>query len=297
MTRIALIGLGEVGGILARDLAARGTPVIAAYDERQREPGSRPARQAREFAVPLAPSAVAAARGADLVIAAVTAGSAERAAREAAPGLAPGALYMDVNSVSPGAKAAIGATIHAAGARFVEAAVMTSVPPHGMRAPMLLGGPHAAEALALLTTLGFRADVFSEEIGRASAVKMCRSVMIKGIEALVTECLLTARHHKVEREVLASLGDTLPHPDWPRQARYMMGRALVHGRRRAEEMREVARTVREAGLPPMQSAATAERQDWTADLGQRLDAATLDEADLGRMLDALRAALGHTSDR
>lgn len=291
MTRIALIGLGEVGGILARDLAARGTPVLAAFDTRQSDAASRPATQAREFGVPLAPSAAEAARGADLVIAAVTAGSAEQAARDAAPGLAPGALYMDVNSVSPGAKAAIGATIHAAGARFVEAAVMTSVPPHGMAAPMLLGGPHAADALATLTSLGFRAEVFSQEIGRASAVKMCRSVMIKGIEALVTECLLSARHYGVEREVLASLGDTLPHPDWPRQARYMMGRALVHGRRRAEEMREVARTVREAGLPPMQSAATAERQDWAADLGARLDAATLQEEELGLFLDALRQRL------
>ncbi|MFN3447474.1 MAG: DUF1932 domain-containing protein [Roseococcus sp.] len=295
--RLALIGLGEVGGILARDLAARGTPLLAAYDIRQGAADSAPARQARALGVPLAPSAAEAARGAELVIYPVTAGRAEEAARAAAPGLAPGALYMDVNSVSPGTKSAIGAIVEAAGARFLEAAVMTSVPPHGMRAPMLLGGPHAAAAQPLLGELGFQARVFSEEIGRASAVKMCRSVMIKGLEALVTECLLAARHYGVEREVLASLADTLPHPDWAGQARYMMGRALLHGRRRAEEMREVARTVAEAGLAPLQSAATAERQDWAADLRQRLAPEALREADLGRLLDALRSVLDAPAQR
>jgi len=106
---------------------------------------------------------------------------------------------------------------------------------------------------------------YSERIGAASSVKMCRSIMIKGMEALTTECMLAARHYGVEQDVLASLDDTLPHPDWPGLARYMIGRALLHGRRRAEEMREVAVTVHDAGIEPMLSQVIARRRDWAAD--------------------------------
>ena len=124
---------------------------------------------------------------------------------------------------------------------------MTSVPPQGLSSPMLLGGPHAQTFAELAGPLGMQLRVFSERIGEASSVKMCRSVMIKGLEALATECMLAARHYGVEQEVLGTLGDTLPHEDWPDLARYVISRALLHGKRRAEEMREVARTVSEAG--------------------------------------------------
>ena len=130
---------------------------------------------------------------------------------------------------------------------------------------MLLGGPHAGKVLPDLRALGFAgAQVYSETIGRAAATKLCRSVMIKGIEALLTESLLAARHYGVEDEVLSSLSDLLPLPDWRATAHYMVGRSLEHGTRRAEEMREAARTVAEAGIAPMMSEAIAQRQDWAA---------------------------------
>ena len=116
---------------------------------------------------------------------------------------------------------------------------------------------------------------------------MCRSIMIKGLEALTTECMLSARHYGVEDEVLRSLADTLPHDDWPGLARYVMSRALLHGRRRAEEMREVARTVEQAGVEPLLSEAIAERQDWAAAQGRRLSPEELAAPDLSSLLDAL----------
>ena len=130
--------------------------------------------------------------------------------------------------------------------------------------------------------------VYSSDIGTASAVKMCRSVLIKGLEALITESMLAAKHYGVEREVLASLKDTLPHPDWPKQAAYMMSRALLHGKRRAEEMREVAKTVSEAGVAPMLSAPTAERQDWAAKQGAKIAHEVLKTPELESLLAALR---------
>jgi 3-hydroxyisobutyrate dehydrogenase-like beta-hydroxyacid dehydrogenase len=107
--------------------------------------------------------------------------------------------------------------------------------------------------------------------------------MIKGIEALLTESMLAARHYGVEATVLASLSDLLPLPDWEATARYMISRSLEHGARRAEEMREAARTVEEAGVAPTMSAAIAARQDWAAEFK-----AAHTQTDLGAMLDHIR---------
>ena len=131
---------------------------------------------------------------------------------------------------------------------------------------MLLGGLHAAGFLPLAAQLRFSgARHFSDQLGAASAAKMCRSVVVKGLEALMLESLLTARKFGVEQAVLDSLQATSLADSWRTQGRYMISRALVHGRRRAEEMREVARTVAEAGLTPRMSAACAEWQNWAAD--------------------------------
>jgi 3-hydroxyisobutyrate dehydrogenase-like beta-hydroxyacid dehydrogenase len=142
---------------------------------------------------------------------------------------------------------------------------MSPIAPKRSASPIWLGGAHARRFMPIAQCLGFTgAAVYSETIGDASAVKMCRSVIIKGMEALLTESLLTARRHGVEDAVLASLSDLFPVPDWPQRARYMVSRSLQHGRRRAEEMREVARTVAEAGVEPWMSRGCAERQRWAA---------------------------------
>ncbi len=288
---IAIIGFGEVGGILARDLRAAGVARIAAFDIAFADPESRQSWAAREQGAVVRASAAEATGQADLVVSSVTAGAALDAARAAAAGggLRHGPFFLDVNSVSPGTKREAAAAVEGAGGRYVEAAVMTSVPPHGIRSPMLLGGPHAAEFVERAAPFGMRLTAFSPEIGAASSVKMCRSVVIKGLEALATECLLAARHYGVERQVLASLADTLPHEDWRRLARWMVSRPLVHGRRRAEEMREVARTVREAGIEPILSAPTAVRQDWSSERGRELPPEVLAGGDLEALLDAILA--------
>ncbi len=285
--RIAIIGFGEVGSLFARDLIAAGRKDIVAYDTALADAGSKASRNVKTHGVATAPSAAAAAEGAEFVLCSVTAGSALAAAKSAAEGLRHGPFFLDVNSVSPGTKREAHDAVTAAGGRYVEAAVMTSVPPHGIRSPMLLGGPHAAAFLPLANSLGMKAEVFSDQVGGASSVKMCRSIMIKGMEAIVTECMLTARRYGVEGHVLASLADTLPHKDWPGLARYMMSRALIHGRRRAEEVREVSRTVEEAGLTAFQSPATALRQDWAADVGAQLPKEVLATDRLEVLVDAV----------
>ena len=143
---------------------------------------------------------------------------------------------------------------------------MTAVLPHRIKVPLLLGGPHAGALLPALDDLGFAARVASDQLGIASATKMCRSVMIKGLEAMVIESFTAARRYGVEGALIKSLRETFPGVDWEKQAAYFFQRVIEHGRRRAEEMREAAATVREAGLQPWSAAATAERQTWVADL-------------------------------
>ncbi|SHE47011.1 3-hydroxyisobutyrate dehydrogenase [Lampropedia hyalina DSM 16112] len=263
---IGLIGYGEVGRILAEDLRAQGI-TVSAYDRKQegRDAASLQAH-AHQHGVSLKGSHAEVAQVADLVISAVTASQTVAVAQAAAPGIQPDAFFLDFNSASPGAKQQAAALIDAAGGRYVEGAVMTSVPPYRIKVPLLLGGQSAPLLQPQLQALGFDAKVASDKLGVASATKMCRSIMIKGLEAMVIESFTAARHYGVEDAVVASLYETFPGIDWEKQGSYFFQRVIEHGRRRSEEVREVAQTVREAGLEPWSASGTAERQAWVADL-------------------------------
>jgi 3-hydroxyisobutyrate dehydrogenase-like beta-hydroxyacid dehydrogenase len=267
MMQIALIGYGEVGRILAEDLRQQGLAVSACDMKCGTEAGAPMHEHAAAHGVALGFAHAQAVAGADLVVSAVTASQTVPVAQACAPALQRGAFYLDLNSASPGAKTGAAAVVDAAGGRYVEGAVMTSLPPYRSRVPLLLGGSHAAALLPLLLQLGFAPQVASETLGVASATKMCRSIMIKGLEAMVIESFTTARHYGVEDAVLASLAETFPGIDWERQGAYFFQRAIEHGRRRSEEVHEVAQTVREAGLVPWSASGTAERQAWVAGLG------------------------------
>ncbi|MFO1310710.1 MAG: DUF1932 domain-containing protein [Burkholderiales bacterium] len=266
-TRIALVGYGEVGGIFGAALA-KGGAIVVAYDILAGDAAwLAPARERAEAEnVTLASTNAEAVAEADLVICAVTAAQTRAASDEIARSIAKDAFVVDVNSASPQAKIACAQRVNAAGGRYVEAAVMTSVPPHGIAVPMLLGGGHADASLPLLRALGFNASVGAQALGTVSAVKLCRSVVIKGMEALFIESMLAARHYGVEDEVLASLAETFPSLDWERQATWFWQRVAQHGKRRAEEMREAAVTVRDAGVTPHMASATADVQAWIASL-------------------------------
>lgn len=265
--RLGLIGYGEVGRIFGAGLLPRVAAVSAWDIKLEDEDLARPlVERAARDGIHLCRSAAELCGASDFIISAVTASSTIAVAREAAPHLRPRTVFLDFNSASPGAKRAAAEAVEAAGSVYVEAGVMASVPPHGIRVPMLLGGPHAGELAERLRGWDMDATAVAAEVGVASAIKMCRSVIIKGMEALVIESFAAARAYGVEARVLPTLQKTFPGIDWPAQARYFFSRVVKHGRRRAEEMREVADTVRQAGFEPTMSAATAVKQDAVADL-------------------------------
>ena len=289
MTRVALIGLGEVGRTFAEDLRAAGIRDLSAYDTAFADDTSGAARNAAELGIARAGSAPAAVAGADLVVSAVTAAQCVAAAESVAAGIVPGAWFFDLNSSSPGHKRAAAAVIEAAGGRYVEAALMSPIGPRRLASPFLLGGPHACDFADAAAGFGL-GDVtpLSDEIGRAAATKLCRSVIVKGLESLLTESLLAARVHGVERDVLDSLPNILPPADWEAVAGYFISRSLQHGQRRSEEMEEAAATVAEAGVEPLMSLAAVQRQRWASQFPEARHAGTT----IG-MVDAVLAAMTH----
>jgi 3-hydroxyisobutyrate dehydrogenase-like beta-hydroxyacid dehydrogenase len=266
INNISLIGFGEVGGIFGKDFAAAGFDV-SAYDILLNAMPSRSAmlEKARSANVRACDTLEAAVRGADLVISAVTASSAADVAANAASFLHAGQIYLDLNSVSPETKREIARTLGGSSATFVEAAVMAPVAPQRLQVPMLLGGAGAATEAARLQAIGLNVKPTSDQVGVASAIKMCRSIIIKGLEAITVESLFTARRYGAEKQVLESLAATYPHMGWTEALPdYLISRVAEHGKRRAAEMREAAQAVADAGLEPYTALATAQRQDWLA---------------------------------
>jgi 3-hydroxyisobutyrate dehydrogenase-like beta-hydroxyacid dehydrogenase len=269
LQRIGLIGYGEVGKIFSSGLKVKpGVTAVCAWDLKF-TPGAQAETDrahAAQAGVQAHDSMQAMCQASDFVISAVTASNTLAVAREAAAFLRPGTLFLDLNSASPGTKQQAAALVDAAGAHYVEAGVMTSVPPYGIRVPMLLGGACADELARALGAWGLDAKAVSDQLGVASAIKMCRSIMIKGLESLVIESYATARQYGVEDHVLPTLAETFPSIDWSTQGAYFFSRVVQHGKRRAEEMRESANTVREAGFEPLMATAIAEKQQGVADL-------------------------------
>jgi 3-hydroxyisobutyrate dehydrogenase-like beta-hydroxyacid dehydrogenase len=188
------------------------------------------------------------------------------AAEQTAPFLEARHLYTDLNSVSPAIKRVIYAIVTSGGARFVEGAIMSPVPKHGHRVPISLGGTHAQTLVNLLRPFGMRLEVISEQIGAASATKMCRSILVKGLEALLFECALGASRYGADERVFASLDETFPGLNWSKLAGYTISRVIEHGERRAREMEEVAETLRAVGVEPIMAEAASRRQEWGARL-------------------------------
>lgn len=260
--KLAFIGFGEVGARFTRDLVARPDVVVNAYDVLAERPETAEAWREKARAAGATPfsSAAAACAEASIVISAVTASEAEAVAQSAARFLKPGQVLVDVNSASPGTKQRAAAHVARSGAEYVEAAVMAPVLAPGITVPILAGGKLAVETAERLNALGFRINPVAVEIGRASAMKLCRSIVIKGLEALMVDCAAACKAAGVEDQVFGSLDASYPSINWRALAADMGERVATHGVRRSAEMFEAAAMLQEIGVNPGLATAVAEAQ-------------------------------------
>lgn len=251
---IALIGFGEAGSTFAR--AAGWGSRACAWDP---VPARREAMA--DCGVMAATSAAEALRGAGLVLSLVTADQALPAAQAYAAETAQGAIWCDMNSVAPETKRVAARIVEAAGGRYVDVAVLAPVEPARLAAPLLLSGEAAVKAEKALRAAGFRnMRIVGKEIGQASAIKMIRSIMVKGIEALTDEMMAAARAAGVVDDVLVSLDNSEKQQTWAARAEYNLERMKTHGLRRAAEMVESAKTIESLGVVPVMTSGTIKRQ-------------------------------------
>jgi len=266
--RISFIGFGEAGHAIAAGLREEGVTDITAWDILfPQAAGAKLVENAKAIGVRVASSAEDAVRDTEMVIAAVTAASSYEAAQSVTTHLKGHPYYLDVNSVSPGRKQATAKLLGDA-VRYVDVAIVAAIYPARHKSPMMLAGPYAKAIEPLLRPLGMRTQIVGDEVGAAAAIKMVRSVMIKGIEALTLECFLAAERAGVVEQVAASLKNNYPTLDWNKLSEYNIERMASHGIRRAAEMREVAETLRELGVAPLMTDGTIERQQQMGEIGR-----------------------------
>jgi 3-hydroxyisobutyrate dehydrogenase-like beta-hydroxyacid dehydrogenase len=290
--RISFIGFGEAGQAIAGGLREGGIETIAAWDILFTKPEGVPLRQAgATMGVRLAGSAADAVRDSDVIVSAVTAESSLEAARSVEPHLAGNPYFLDINSVSPGRKKQTEALLGLK-ARYVDVAILAPIHPARHRTPLLLAGAHAEAVLPLLVDeLEMRGLIAGPETGAAAAIKMVRSVMIKGIEALTVECFLAAKRAGIVDEVAASLKNNYPTLDWNKVIEYNIERMASHGVRRADEMDQVAETLRELGIDPLMATATSARQREMGGIGKEPAVHTALKEGRARMLEAISGAV------
>ncbi|MFZ3359021.1 MAG: DUF1932 domain-containing protein [Xanthobacteraceae bacterium] len=287
---ISFIGFGEAGQAIAAGLREAGVGPMAAWDILFPQGRGETLKQAAAASgVRCAGSAADAARGTDIVISAVTAASSVEAAISLKPHLAGKPFLLDINSVSPGRKQETAKVLGDA-ARYVDVAVLAPIHPARHQTPMLIAGADAAAVAPALQALGMRVSIAGSEIGAAAAIKMVRSVMIKGIEALTLECFLAAARAGVVDEVAASMKNNYPGLDWGKIVPYNLERMASHGERRAAEMEEVADTLRELGVEPLMTAATVKCQREMGQIGAQQSVRGALNADRAAMLGAISAA-------
>jgi 3-hydroxyisobutyrate dehydrogenase-like beta-hydroxyacid dehydrogenase len=262
MTHIAFIGFGEAAQAMANGLSkVAAVKRLTAFDIRFSDSAQAADLQAKaEARKVIACTTVAdALTGADVVLSLVVGSAAAKVGTEAGRHLKPGQIFIDLNSIGPDAKKQVGEALAKGGdAAFVEGAVMARVPPLQHKVPILLAGPAAERAAAMLTAAGMDIEAVGTEIGQACAVKMIRSIIVKGIEALLIESLTAAEKAGVRERIVDSISQTFPGINWRETATYYIGRTQQHGARRVTEMNEAAATLESFGLKPILSTAIAQ---------------------------------------
>lgn len=266
--RLGLIGFGEIGNCLGAGVRGNGLASVASYDIAAFDGPYSGLIQSRAAAagVTLVRSPAELAAAADLILG-VTPGSASQdSARAIAPHLGARHAFADVASATPKVKQAVAAILADTGATLADASIM-GTPKDGVGMPILASGPAAAAVRDALVPWGMNITAVEGKLGTASGIKILRSVLMKGIEALLAEMLLGARHYGIDAQVLGSAAKSLSSRPFMDIAHGMLTTSVIHATRRAEEVEMAADALRDAGIDPILTAATAARLRLIESLG------------------------------
>ncbi|MCS6867693.1 NAD(P)-dependent oxidoreductase [Thermus sp.] len=244
--RVGVLGLGEAGSEIAKDLLQAGAEVVG-YD---------PLPEKGVLGIWRTGSEAEAAKGVDLVLSVNWARVALEVVQRVAPVLRPGQVFADLNTASPGLKRTLAAAVAPTGALFADVALMSPVPGRGLKTPSLVSGPGAEAYARALVPLGARVEVVGEGPGEAATRKLLRSVFFKGMAAAVVEALEAARRLGLEGEIRANIAQSLKEADEGLVDRLVEG-SLRHALRRHEEMLAAAELLRELGVEPRVAQAAA----------------------------------------
>ncbi|MFV0513797.1 MAG: DUF1932 domain-containing protein [Jhaorihella sp.] len=290
--RLAFLGFGEAATEFSRGLSGAGFVDLAAYDvaihggrgeallrDRAAQTGTRLLTDREAFGE------------ADVIFAMVQPSVAGVAAEETAPFMRPGAWYVDFSSAAPSVKQAAAGVIEAAGAGYVDAGIIGSVPTSGYRVPIIMSGIGAAGIAATFTPFGMKIDVVGTTVGAAAGIKLVRSILAKGMEALYAEALLVARRTGVSDEVLDSFCAFLDARPAHDTAGILVRSHVIHAARRADEVAMSRDMVLEAGVSPHMTDAIISVMKATAATGIAQTLGGQQPSDLDAALDAMDAAL------
>jgi 3-hydroxyisobutyrate dehydrogenase-like beta-hydroxyacid dehydrogenase len=240
---VTVLGLGEAGSRLSADLAAAGADVRG-YD---------PAPAAGTGVADRRPDPVSAVAGSDVVLNVTAAAVALESARAALPGLAPDTIYADLNTGSPELKRALAELVAGAAVRFADVALLGPVPARGLQTPALAAGPGAADFAGRMTPLGMSVEVVSETPGDAAALKLLRSVFMKGLAAAALESLGAAEAAGHAAWLEAEIAEVIGAPLLER----LLTGSRLHAGRRADEMTAATELLTELGIEPRITSASA----------------------------------------
>lgn len=289
--RLGLVGYGEIGSTLGAGLRKAGLDAIHCYDKYAFDGpySGLIQRRAEEAGVTLVRSNQELADAADVIVS-VTPGSVSlESAATFAPCLTSRHTFVDFASATPKIKVGVAQRLMATGALIGDASI-EGTPKNGYAMPILSSGPAGERVRDLLNPWGMRVEFVGGELGRASGIKILRSVLIKGIEALTDEMLLAARHYGIDEIVLASASKTLARP-WMDTVESLIPSGIIHAKRRAEELEMSAEAVADAGIEPVMARAVAARLRWKAELGLKDDCKGIEPPDHKAAIDAIAAKM------
>lgn len=264
---IAFIGFGEAAWHLCKRLGRQPSLRLRAFDTALADRQQAPVLESRahQANVTLCHTLAEACTGVRYVICLTSAASALSVAQSVLPLLQPGQRYIDMNSASPAVKQAIDHLPRPQGVGFCDAAVMGTVPESGHRVPVLLAGDAAVDFATALTPFGMQLTVLEGNAGSASALKMLKSVVMKGLPQLFLEAFCAAQQAGVLDALVASLGQSLNGKTVEQLAETFCYRTVQHAARRSAEMTDVVATLHSLGTDTAMSAAARQKLDMLAE--------------------------------